>query len=146
MALNENLTWQEVGFMETNTNEAGAVIGQVREAFKGYKAEKKLIPAGMELYKFNGERKLSREPVTDDSRLSPWWSPVGEYEWDPGLQAKRKIASANAVSLREWGRLTSAIREDWSSLEWLLIVTASTATYTVGSAGSQKCPAWREKA
>ena len=58
MALNEESTWDSVGMFETSTDEAGAVNGRVREAFKGYKAERKLIKQGTELYKFNTEQKL----------------------------------------------------------------------------------------
>lgn len=32
------------------------------------------------------------------------------------------LAQQNGVSLREWGRLTSAVKEEWNSLAYLLTI------------------------
>jgi hypothetical protein len=39
------------------------------------------------------------------------------------------IAAANGVSMREWGRLISVIKESWSSLDWLLLVELRQPVY-----------------
>ena len=39
------------------------------------------------------------------------------------------IAEKNGVSFREWGRLTSVIKENWSSLDWLLTIELKVPVY-----------------
>jgi hypothetical protein len=121
MALNEMMEWSDVGMIETNVVN-GVVLGRVREAFKHYQAEKKLIPKGTRLYKFNTYRSLAKSDAWDQT-VSPWWSRYFPFEHDPGWAEKKRLAKNMSVNVREWGRLTSAVREDWNSLEWLLIVT-----------------------
>jgi hypothetical protein len=117
MALNESLTWDEVGNISTGP-------GTVRDAFQlAYgKPTKELLPAGMSLYKFNGYSTLSAGVIDDETPLSPWWSPTRAFKHDAGLEQRKQIAMKSGVSLREWARLTSVIKENWNSLEWLLIV------------------------
>lgn len=78
------------------------------------------LPAGTVLYKFNSYRSLHGPTST---ALSPWWSPMESYKHDAGWEQKKKIAQANGVSVREWGRLTSAVKENWNSLNYLLVIT-----------------------
>jgi hypothetical protein len=87
---------------------------------------KDLLPGGMMLYKFNDFRTLH---ASGDNSLSPWWSPYHAYKHDAGWEQKLKIAKANGVSVREWGRLTSAVKENWNSLNYLLVITLKTPVY-----------------
>jgi hypothetical protein len=122
--LNENLTWNEVGDIATSS-------GKVRDAFQlmfGDPTKEKLGP-GMSLYKFNGYSTLAQGAVTDDTDLSPWWSPTHSFKHDAGLQQRLSIAEKNGVSFREWGRLTSVVKEDWNSLAWLLTIELKVTVY-----------------
>src|ERR1043165_3624101 len=97
MALNENLTWNEVGNISTGS-------GKVADAFQLMfgNPTKELLPAGMSLYKFNGYSSLSAGAVTNDADLSPWWSATHAFKHDAGLAQRMKIAEKNGVSFREW--------------------------------------------
>jgi hypothetical protein len=115
MALNENETW----------------MGQpqfVRDAFQTKFAmpTKDLLREGMILYKFNDFKSLH---APGDPRLSAWWSPYLIYKHDAGWDQKEKMAKANGISVREWGRLTSAVKENWNSLSYLLIITLKVPVY-----------------
>ncbi|MEI6485698.1 MAG: hypothetical protein WCO11_05465 [Sphingomonadales bacterium] len=124
MPLNEELSWTEVGAIRTDS-------GHVRDAFQLLfgNPTKELLPAGMSIYKFNGYNSLSQDPVTASTPLSPWWSPTLPFKHDAGLKQRQAIANANGVSMREWGRLTSVIKENWSSLDWLLVAELKVPVY-----------------
>jgi hypothetical protein len=117
VALNESLTWNEVGEISTGS-------GKVRDAFQLMFGEptKELLHAGTSLYKFNGYSSLGPGTITDETDLSPWWSPTQSFKHDAGLRQRMLVAEKNGVSFREWGRLTSVIKENWSSLDWLLTI------------------------
>ena len=78
------------------------------------------LHSGFKLYKFNNFRTL-HAPGND--ALSPWWSPYDAYKHDPGWDMRLRMAKANGVSIREWGRLTSAIKENWNSMAFLLVIS-----------------------
>ena len=127
MPLNEELSWTEVGALPTGS-------GCVRDAFQLAFGDptKELLPSGMSLYKFNGTCTLhgaSATEVTDATGLSPWWSSTYAFKHDAGLAQRMSIAEQNGVSFREWGRLTSVIKENWSSLAWLLTIELKVAVY-----------------
>lgn len=124
MALNEELSWNEVGEISTGS-------GRVSDAFQLMFGEptKELLPAGMSLYKFNGYSTLGQGVITDQTDLSPWWSPTNGFKHDAGLAQRILIAEKNGVSFREWGRLTSVIKENWSSLDWLLTIELKVPVY-----------------
>ena len=124
MALNEELSWTEVGAMSTGS-------GSVRDAFQLAFGDptKELLPAGMSLYKFNGFSTLGPGTITNATELSPWWSPTLAFKHDAGLAQRMSIAEQNGVSFREWGRLTSVIKENWSDLAWLLTIELNVAVY-----------------
>ncbi|MCK6262751.1 hypothetical protein KP803_05620 [Vibrio sp. ZSDE26] len=124
MILNHDLDWSKVGSISTGS-------GYVRDAFqlKFGDPTRELLPAGMAIYKFNAYPTLGAGVITDDTGLSPWWSPVESFKHDAGLEQKMKIAQLNGVSLREWGRLTSVIKENWSTLDFLLEVRLKFPVY-----------------
>src|SRR5262245_18817893 len=109
VALNESLTWDDLE-------------AWIRKAFQtkfGIPTRYRLSK-GMVLYKFNDFNTL-HGPTSN--ALSPWWSPYDPYKQYAGWNQKLKMAQANGVSVREWGRLTSAVKENWNSLTNLLIIT-----------------------
>jgi hypothetical protein len=109
MPLNDAVTWMTLPQF-------------VRDAFqtKFGMPTKDLLREGTILYKFNDFKTL--HPPGNPS-LSPWWSPYLIYKHDAGWDQKEKMAKANGVSVREWGRLTSAVKENWNSMTYLLIIT-----------------------
>lgn len=113
--LNETVNWMDLP-------------DYVREAFqtKFGMPTKDLLQGGTVLYKFNDFRTL-HGPA--NNILSPWWSPYHAYKQDAGWEEKAKIAKANGVSVREWGRLTSAVKENWNSLNFLLVITLKDPVY-----------------
>jgi hypothetical protein len=120
MPINEDTTWEEVGSDSTGGD------GRVREAFKGGTAKKVLLTPTFKLYKFN-EYKTLTGPNTNS--VSPWWSPYEAYEWDAGWNERKKMAADLHVSIRELGRVTSAIKENWNSLSYLLVIQMKSAAY-----------------
>ena len=128
MELNEELSWTEVGAMSTGGS------GCVRDAFQLAFGDptKELLSKGMSLYKFNGSCTLqgtSPADATDVTKLSEWWSPTYAFKHDAGLAQRMAIAEQNGVSFREWGRLTSVIKENWSDLAWLLTIELKVPVY-----------------
>jgi hypothetical protein len=120
VAINENLSWTEVGAISTGGN------GHVRDAFKNGFADKVLLPAGFELYKFNEYDSLAPPSA---AFISPWWSPLRDYKHDGGWEQRKKLAAHFGVSIREFGRLTSAVKENWNSMSYLLTVMLAQNTY-----------------
>ncbi|MBV8553270.1 MAG: hypothetical protein JOY54_18380 [Acidobacteriaceae bacterium] len=119
MPLNENLSWAEVGAISTGSN-------SVADAFKSKSAERVLLTLGTKLYKFND----FNSPTAPGSKaLSPWWSPYDDYRHDGGWEQRKKLAKLLGVSIRELGRVTSAVKENWNSLQYLLVITLSQAVY-----------------
>jgi len=123
--LNHELSWAAVGAISTGP---GTTVSDAFQLLFGNPTKERL-PVGTELYKFNGYNTLARDAVTPDTPMSPWWSPVRAFRHDAGLGQKISIAHANGVSLREWGRLTSAIKENWNSLDWLLTIVLAEPVY-----------------
>lgn len=129
MALNGDLDWTKVGAIVTDTVSRAKVADAFQLMFGP--PTKELLPKGMKLYKFNSYAKLMPDsgipPV--DLPMSPWWTPSLPYKHDGGLIQKLKIAKANGVSAREWGRLTSVIKEEWNSLAFILEIELSSEVY-----------------
>ena len=145
VCLNFNRTWDEVGNIVTSRDSTGKPNGWVKEAFKDTVADKVLLKAGTRLYKFNNfptlidTNWLNSQGITIHAgvTISPWWSPYDSFthKWsgiggrggsttnDPGWDAKKKMAQLFGVSIREWGRITSAVKENWNSLAWLMVIT-----------------------
>jgi hypothetical protein len=116
MALNENRSWGEVGAISTGGGKT------VSDAFKGGKAEKVMLPPGFILYKFND---FNTPTAPGQKWLSPWWSPFEDYRHDGGWEQRKKLAGHLGVTVREFGRVTSAVKENWNSLQYLLVITLS---------------------
>jgi hypothetical protein len=115
--------------MILNQNETfGGLPIFVQQAFqtKISTPTKDFLPAGIKLYKFND---FSTLHGPSNNNLSPWWSPYNEYKHDAGWHQKIKMAKANGISVREWGRLTSAVKENWNSLSFLLEITLKVPVY-----------------
>ena len=117
--LNGPLSLSEVGAISTGSN-------SVADAFKLKYAEKVLLTVGTKLYKFND---FSSPTPPGSKILSPWWSPYDDYRHDAGWEERKKLAKLLGVSIRELGRVTSAVKENWNSLQYLLIITLSQAVY-----------------
>ena len=116
MVINESTTWEEVGSISTGGD------GRVSHAFKNGTAKKVLLAPTFKLYKFNENNTLT-------APVSPWWSPYEAYEWDPGWKERKALAAHLKVNIRELGRVTSAIKENWSSLSYLLVIQLKNAAY-----------------
>jgi hypothetical protein len=119
------MNWTEVGAIPTRGG------GCVRDAFQLAFGDptKEELSTGMSLYKFHGSSTLGSDTITGATALSPWWSPTYAFKHDAGLAQRMAIAEQNGVSFQEWGRLTSAIKENWSSLKWLLTIELNVAVY-----------------
>ena len=120
MAINENTTWEEVGNVSTGGD------GRVRHAFKSGVAKKVLLEPTFRMYKFNEYKSLA---APGSKSVSPWWSPYEAYEWDGGWKQRKSLAAHLNVSSREFGRVTSAIKENWNSLSYLLVVEVKHSVY-----------------
>ncbi|MFC5864872.1 hypothetical protein ACFPT7_21370 [Acidicapsa dinghuensis] len=120
MPINENTTWSDVGNISTGGD------AHVKDAFKNGIAKKVLLSPTFKMYKFNEFRTLS---APNSNWVSPWWSPYEPYEWDGGWQQRKSLASHLKVSMREFGRVTSAIKENWNSLSYLLVVEVRNSMY-----------------
>ncbi|MCA9011802.1 MAG: hypothetical protein KDB01_18740 [Planctomycetaceae bacterium] len=115
MNLNQNVSWMDLPEF-------------VRSAFqtKFTMPTKDILQSGTVLYKFNDFPTLHGP---SNSNLSPWWSPYAPYKHDAGWEQKLRMAKSNGVSVREWGRLTSAVKENWNSLNYLLVITLGVPAY-----------------
>jgi hypothetical protein len=128
MPLNEELDWGAVGAIITD-KDTGATVSNAFQLMFG-PPSKDLLPKGMKIYKFNTYPSISKnDPPPGDLLLRPWWTSSLPYKHDGGLVQKLKMAEANGVSARECGRLTSAIREDWSSLAYILEIELAEPVY-----------------
>ena len=136
MYLNDENTWEEVGNYDPATNEPSKTGAYVRNCFKSGTAQKRLLDTSLKLYKFNHGDQLTRPP---SNKVSPWWSPYDAWEWDAGWEERKKLAAQLKVNIRELGRVTSAIKEDWSSLSHLLVIHLNNGAYGYFGGFAQMC-------
>ncbi len=115
---NSHRQWHNDVAEEVTDPKTGA---KVKNAFLDGKAVRKLVNPNWPLYKFNDFPTLAAGPEPWRT-LSQWWSPYDEYEHDGGWEARLRFAAHLGVSIREIGRMTSVIREDWNSLAYLLVI------------------------
>jgi hypothetical protein len=97
--------------------------GDVRRAFVNPRLV--LLETGTRLYRFNDEAPMRPR----GQFFSGWWSPTNAYRHDPGLAQRRRMAQHFGVSLREYGRVTSAISEPWGTLAHLIHATLTRPAY-----------------
>jgi len=110
-AINSHLTWEDVGSIKQGPR-------HVSDFFLD--AHMVTLPAKTKLYKFNSYPSLRPDKA---GNVTPWWSAYEPFDVDPGWFAKLSMAKALRVSIRELGRVTSAITEGWNSCEYLATVT-----------------------
>lgn len=115
--INQNLSWLEVGAMIVHGS-------PVRAAFLDARMVR--LKAGTKLYKFNTWPSLQPDKV---GNVTPWWSPYNAYDVDPGWQAKLSMAKNLNISIRELGRVTSAITDTWNSLQYCVTITLKVDMY-----------------
>lgn len=108
MELNEQLTWAVTGPSIPPGDDH-----PVSTDFLG-PPQKVRLDKGFLLYRFNSGFRLG-VPV------SPWWSPYQPYLYGSGWEQRRQLAALFSVSVRELGRVTSAISEQWNSNAFLLV-------------------------
>jgi hypothetical protein len=124
--LNEELSWMEVGRIVTDPS-SGATVSDAFQLMFG-PPSKDLIPESLRLYTFNDFSSPARSNQPTEP-LSPGWRPSLQYKHDGGLQQKLKIAELNGMSAREWGRLTSVVKENWNSLSFIFEIELSVPVY-----------------
>jgi hypothetical protein len=81
------------------------------------------INSGTKLYRFNPLPYLTEY----NGLVSGWWGPYDEekemgHDIYPGWNATVNMARCFGVSVRELGRITSAITESWNSCEFLIVI------------------------
>jgi hypothetical protein len=123
MILNEDLDWSQVGAIVEGKE-------PIRKAFREQYAQRVLLNLGFELYKFNDVPFLTNR----EGKLSSWWQPYRPFMHDPGYL--QKVQTANFLgrgdpnfSIMEYARVTSAIKENWNSLEYLLVIALGKPMY-----------------
>lgn len=84
-----------------------------RDAFKR-PGKKVKLPAGFRLYKF------TQGEISSPYGVTPWWSPVKAYEWDPGLAARLHLADHLGTDAVDLTRVVAAVRTNWNLLTFLL--------------------------
>ena len=84
-----------------------------RDAFRGI-GQKVILRAGFRLYKFTAADIESRFGVT------PWWSPLGSYLWDAGLESRLKLARHLGETPEDFTRVVAAVRTNWNALTHIL--------------------------
>jgi len=110
-SVNKDLTWLEVGAIQVGGR-------PVRTAFQDARMVK--LNGGTKLYKFNSYPTLRPDA---NGHVTGWWSAYNAYDVDPGWQSKLSLARHFGVSIRELGRVTSAITETWNSCEYCVAIT-----------------------
>jgi hypothetical protein len=110
-AINSQLTLGDMGAMKTAS-------GRVANAFLD--PQLVMLPAKTRVYKFNTYPSLRPD---DSGNVTPWWTSFEPYDVDPGWYAKLAMAKTFGISVRELGRVTSAITESWNSCEFLYTIT-----------------------
>jgi hypothetical protein len=92
----------------------------VREAFKGGEGDKVKLDAGFKLCKLSHYDTLAPPGAT---KLSEWWSPWDPYLYDGGFENRIRMAANFNVSIREISRIFVAVKENWNSLSYLLVIS-----------------------
>ncbi len=120
MALNEERGWPNVH------PESISETAKVNQAYLNCKADKKLLKAGLQLYKFNTKGRT----LIFNGGASPWWFPVEPLgDFDVGLDNVLKFASTVGVSSTEYARLIAAVTEEWNAMDVIMKIELKTNVY-----------------
>lgn len=120
MALNDDVAWPNVHPGDSKET------AKVNQAFCDGKAEKKLLKAGMKLYKFNTKGRS----LVHNGKVSPWWFPTDPLgDFDVGLEGVLKFAKTAGVSSTEYARLIAAVTEEWNSMDVIMNAELKTNVY-----------------
>ena len=88
----------------------------VRTAFSGGKATKRLFNGGHQFFKFTKYVQLT-------GSISPWWSSVEPInDSDMGLEGLMKRAGRLGVTANSLARARNSVTKEWNSMTDLLIV------------------------
>jgi len=99
----------------------------IANAFTRKTATKVLLTQGMVLYKLaNG---TTVEKYQKPGLVTEWWSPYDAYDYDPGWEERIKLAKHLGVNIRELSRVVVAVKENWSTLAYLLRVELCCSVY-----------------
>lgn len=98
----------------------------IANAFTRKTGTKVLLSQGMKLYKLSSYSSLGTPGSTS---LSPWWSPYDAYDYDPGWEERIKLAKHLGVDIRELSRIVVAVKENWSTLAYLLKIELRISVY-----------------
>lgn len=110
-------------------NDLAAWINQpphVKQAFKGGIGKRVRLPVGFRLCKLSDFPSLAPPGA---KTLSEWWSPFESFEYDPGFESRVALARHLRVSIRELSRVLVAVKENWNSLSYLLIIALRQPVY-----------------
>jgi hypothetical protein len=110
-------------------NDLAAWVDQpqhVRQAFKGGIARRVKLPIGLRLCKLSDFPSLAPPGA---AKLSEWWSPFEAFDYDPGFDSRVAMAKHFNVSIRELSRILVAVKENWNSLSYLLIIALRQPVY-----------------
>ena len=99
--LNFNLVW-------------GQMPKDVTGAFIGTPKKVKLEP-GFALCKFTEYFIANRA-----GKITEWWNPVQGYGIDPGLASRQNLARVLGANPSDLVRVTSAVKENWNALTFIL--------------------------
>jgi hypothetical protein len=98
----------------------------VKQAFKRGVGSKVKLDEGMRLCKLGHFPTLA---PPDTTKLSEWWSPFDAYMYDPGFDFRYLMAARLSVSIRELSRVVVAVKENWNSLSYLLVISLNQPVY-----------------
>ena len=107
----------------------------VRRAFLGQRAERRLIPMGHELYKFT-----QHQLFKTDGTVTPWWSSVLPLDAnDPGLAGTLERAANLGAAASEFARTRTAVTRQWNRMTDLQRARLLVSVYGfVGRCSGQK--------
>ena len=88
----------------------------VRKAFLGGYAEKRMLIAGTKLYKHT-----SYGLIGPDGKITPWWSSTAPIAADdPGQEGSQARAGNIGASDQEFARARGAVTRQWNAMERVL--------------------------
>lgn len=117
-AQNKNVAYFPADYPRNPSGTTNVISG----AFWGGIARIVTLPVGSYIYRFNNTDALANY----GGKTTGWWTPYYPLDEDAGFHQRLQLSAALGVKFQEWGRLTSAVSEDWGSLEHLLVARTTT--------------------